>query len=87
VKFIAFDVLAADGTDVTGRPYLERRGILDNRLVEKSKPIVVPRFWDGDLSPAHMLALAAEHRLEGIVAKRLDSIYRPAARPAGSNAR
>ena len=77
VTFIAFDVLAADGTDVTGRPYLERRGILENLLVEKSKRIVVPRFWAGDLSSEHMLTLAAEHRMEGIVAKRLDSIYRP----------
>ena len=48
VSFIAFDVLAADGTDVTGRCRIwSGEASWTNLLVEKSKRIVVPRFWAG----------------------------------------
>ncbi|TSD92921.1 hypothetical protein FOS14_24140 [Skermania sp. ID1734] len=77
-RYFVFDILASDGRDVTGLPYTERRALL-NELVTPDDPVVqVPPSWtaadgvDGQV----MLELAAEHGLEGVVAKRLSSRYR-----------
>ncbi|WP_299577613.1 non-homologous end-joining DNA ligase [uncultured Williamsia sp.] len=81
-RFFVFDVLASDGRDVTGLPYTGRRALLED-LVSPGDPVVqVPPSWtaadgvDGQV----MLELAAEHGLEGVVAKRLSSRYRPGQR-------
>ncbi|KWX20435.1 hypothetical protein AFM11_30070 [Mycolicibacterium wolinskyi] len=78
VQLAAFDVLALDGHDMTTLPYTERRGALDNLapLDSGRGVLAVPKAWT-DVSPSDMLAIAASHRMEGIVVKRLDSRYRP----------
>ncbi|MCV7286062.1 DNA ligase [Mycolicibacterium wolinskyi] len=77
VQLVAFDVLALDGDDVTAASYVERRAALDALApTDNRRPVLaVPRAWT-DISPADMLSIAADHRMEGIVAKRLDSPYR-----------
>ncbi|TCN53446.1 bifunctional non-homologous end joining protein LigD [Rhodococcus sp. SMB37] len=78
VTLYLFDVLAVDGHSTTGLPYLERRSLLDD-LVEQGTRVQVPPFWT-ETTGEQMLALAREHHLEGVVAKRIDSKYQPGRR-------
>jgi len=73
VTYLAFDVLRLDGTDLTGRPFAERRASLERLEVAGPHWTVSPLFDDG---PATAQA-ATENGLEGVVAKRLSSVYRP----------
>lgn len=78
--FYVFDLLELDGARMTAATYLERRAALEG--LETAAPrIQVPPFWT-DVDGPTMLALARQHGLEGIVAKRLDSTYRPGRSPA-----
>jgi bifunctional non-homologous end joining protein LigD len=77
VTYVIFDLLWLDGHSLIDLPYLERR----ERLAELE---LSGASWQ---TPEHVLAdgaallrASAEQRLEGIVAKRLDSTYRPGAR-------
>ncbi len=72
-----FDVLQVDGNDTTDLPYLDRRRLLD-QLVEPGDNWTVPSFRLGD--GAALVAATAEQGLEGVIAKRVDSRYRPGAR-------
>ena len=76
VVFVIFDVLRLHGVDLTARAYVERRATLD-RLAERHPDWALsPWFDDG---PATSEA-ARLNGLEGIVAKRLASRYRPGQR-------
>jgi bifunctional non-homologous end joining protein LigD len=78
VTYIIFDVLRLYGVDLTSRPLTERRETLE-RLVEVHPGWTLsPSFDDG---PATETA-ARQHGLEGVVAKRLASRYRPGLRTA-----
>ena len=72
-----FDVLQVDGTDTIDLAYLGRRRLLD-QLVEPGDNWTVPSFTVGD--GAAPVAATAEQGLEGVIAKRIDSRYRPGAR-------
>jgi bifunctional non-homologous end joining protein LigD len=77
VSFWAFDLLWIDGEPLLDRPYHQRR----QRLEELRLPGpcgVLPRFPGPDA--ADLLAACAAHDVEGIVLKRLRSIYRPGER-------
>jgi bifunctional non-homologous end joining protein LigD len=76
VTYIAFDLLRRFGVDLSARPYVERRATLDRWLDERPDWTQSPYFDDGPAT----LAAAREHGLEGVVAKRLASAYRPGAR-------
>ncbi len=77
IHYYAFDILMLKGKLLTMLPLVERR-----RLLEKVLPIndhislsVV------DQGPAaHLLTFVKEHGLEGVVAKRADSLYEPGKR-------
>ncbi|SFW13018.1 non-homologous end-joining DNA ligase [Amycolatopsis australiensis] len=73
-----FDVLALDGESTTALPYHRRRDLLDDLKLAEDHVTTPPAFPDVD--PATMLEVAAEHGLEGIVAKRADAPYRPGER-------
>jgi bifunctional non-homologous end joining protein LigD len=76
VTFVAFDLLHLGCDDLTGRPLVERKQLLDDlRLVG---PAWATNGWycDGDT----LFAVCAEHHHEGVVAKRLDSPYLPGRR-------
>lgn len=79
VTYMIFDVLVLDGMGLADRPYAERRAALE-ALAERGLSgrhwLVPPMFSDG---PATMAA-ARENELEGVVAKRLSSVYRPGTR-------
>ena len=72
-----FDVLRVDGRDVTPLSWKERRQILE-RLALRGPTWQTPAVATGDADTA--LAAAAQLQLEGIVAKRIDSPYRPGRR-------
>ena len=72
-----FDVLQIDGNDTTDLPYIDRRRLLD-QLIEPGDNWTVPSYRIGD-GPT-LLAATAEQGLEGVIAKRIDSRYRPGTR-------
>jgi bifunctional non-homologous end joining protein LigD len=78
VTYLAFDVLRLWGVDLTDRPFSERRATLERLEVAGPHWTVSPLFDDG---PATAQA-ARENGLEGVLAKRLSSVYRPGARTA-----
>lgn len=77
VTFVIFDLLYLDGTVTMELPYRERRALL-TRLDLNGRAWHTPPNHIGE--GGDLLAASAEHGLEGIVAKRLDSIYRPGER-------
>jgi bifunctional non-homologous end joining protein LigD len=77
VCYVVFDLLWLDGQDLTGFTYVERRHLL-TELVEPGDGLLVPAHQLGD--GADLLEAARQSRLEGIVAKRIDSLYRPGTR-------
>ncbi len=72
-----FDVLSVDGTDTISLPYEDRRRLLDG-LVERGDNWLVPSYRVGD--GEELLTATRERGLEGVVAKRLGSTYRPGTR-------
>jgi bifunctional non-homologous end joining protein LigD len=76
VTYMIFDVLRLAGEDLTHRPYRERRARLDELDLAGPHWMVPPVFPDG----AATAAAAQENRLEGVVAKRLNSPYLPGTR-------
>ncbi len=77
VVYIVFDLLELDGNSVVGLPYRTRRRLL-NELLPDGTNWHTPPFVDDD--PQRLLQLAADRELEGIIVKRLDSLYEPGAR-------
>jgi bifunctional non-homologous end joining protein LigD len=76
VTFVLFDVLRRYGLDLTARPYAERRATLERFGEDHPDWTVSPSFDDGPATEQ----VARAHGLEGVVAKRLSSVYRPGVR-------
>ena len=72
VAYVVFDILWLDGHDVTPVPYLDRKRLLAD-LVEPGPSWTVPQPELG--SGAELLKAVADRGLEGLIAKRTDSIY------------
>ncbi len=77
VTYMIFDVLYLEGRNTMALPYTERRALLEQLDLN----------GDNWRTPAHhvgegkaMLDASKEQRLEGVVAKRLDSRYKPGSR-------
>ena len=77
VTYVIFDLIWFDGHTLTGLPYSRRRELLAGLALT----------GDGFQTPDHvigqgaeLLAMCSERGLEGVVAKRLDSTYRPGVR-------
>jgi bifunctional non-homologous end joining protein LigD len=77
VVYLVFDVLYAEGRDVTRLPYTERRAILE-RLDLNGPSWQTPPYFPGE--GAAVRAASIERGFEGIMAKRLDSCYYPGKR-------
>jgi bifunctional non-homologous end joining protein LigD len=79
VAFIAFDLLREGDEDLRGRPLRERRAHLEQLFAHADHPRVrLSEQAVGDGRALH--ARASEHGWEGLVAKRLDSLYKSARR-------
>jgi bifunctional non-homologous end joining protein LigD len=77
VHYYAFDVLYLDGVSLLGKSYDDRRRLLEALQVH-TEHCSVPAQLSG--SPDEALAESRRRQLEGIVAKRSDSIYQPGRR-------
>ncbi|MFI6535203.1 non-homologous end-joining DNA ligase [Nonomuraea sp. NPDC050547] len=71
VTYMPFDLLYLDGTPLFDLPYRDRRALLDELDVG------APPYFPGD---SDLLSATHAQGLEGVVAKRLDSPYRPGVR-------
>jgi bifunctional non-homologous end joining protein LigD len=80
VRYVVFDLLRLDGHDVVDLPYTARRELLLDLDLDEADAVDVPEAFDGDLDAA--VAASRELGLEGVVAKRRTSRYRPGARSA-----
>jgi bifunctional non-homologous end joining protein LigD len=79
VVYMLFDVLYLDGHQTLARPYTERRRLLEG-LSLNGPSWQTPSYHVGD--GAALLDATRARGLEGLVAKRLDSVYRPGRRTA-----
>lgn len=79
VAYYVFDVLRVDGDDLTDEPYERRRDILASLKLDSPPLVQVPEHYP-DADGQRLLAIAGEHGLEGMVAKRLGSRYQPGRR-------
>ncbi|MGY1692859.1 non-homologous end-joining DNA ligase [Geodermatophilus sp. SYSU D01105] len=77
VTYLVFDLLAWDGESLVDLPYAERRERLDALGIGGQRWVGTPWFRGGGEA---VLAASRDNGLEGIVAKRLDSPYRPGLR-------
>lgn len=75
--YLVFDLLELGGHDTTGLPLTERRRLLESLELDGPSWRVSPVSYEG---VGDLLAAAAEQGLEGIVAKRASSSYRPGRR-------
>ena len=74
VSFVAFDLLALDGLDLTGRPLWERRALLDGLGLDTHPRLLVsPVFTDVD--PMVLLDTARSYGVEGVISKAPQSRY------------
>jgi bifunctional non-homologous end joining protein LigD len=78
VTYLAFDVLQLDGRPLAGRPYAERRAVLEDLVPSGPGWLCPPAFPGEDLEAVRSASLA--NGIEGVVVKRLDSAYEPGAR-------
>jgi len=77
VVYVVFDLLYLDGEDVTGEPYRRRRELLEG-LELSGESWQTPGYSAGRAK--ELLAASKEQGLEGVMLKRLDSIYCPGKR-------
>lgn len=77
VVFVAFDVVWTPDGPCFDRTYDERRSVLEE-LEFSGQRVLVPSAQLGD--PDDFVDFVRSRRLEGIVAKRRDSVYRPGRR-------
>jgi bifunctional non-homologous end joining protein LigD len=78
VTYMIFDVLSLDGVELLREPYERRRAILDDLALAGDHWLCPPAFTDGVATKE----AAEENAIEGVMAKRLTSVYRPGQRSA-----
>ena len=71
-----FDILELDGEDLTRRPLVDRRALLEQTLVPNDVVRLSVAFDDGPALLEQVRALG----MEGIVSKRAQSLYQPGKR-------
>lgn len=75
--FTAFDILNLDGEDLCQKPLMERKKLLEKNI--KESPICnISRYIEQEGKA--LFALTKQQQLEGIVAKRKESLYQPGKR-------
>jgi bifunctional non-homologous end joining protein LigD len=77
IVYYVFDVLEIEGEPVIDRPLVERRKLLEGLLDRRNKIVRLSETFDDGQA---LLDAAKQQRLEGIMAKRLDSRYLPGKR-------
>ncbi|HET9873782.1 MAG TPA: ATP-dependent DNA ligase [Propionibacteriaceae bacterium] len=76
-RFIAFDLLALGNQSYTGRPFAERRGVLEQTLADAAAPIhTTPLTEDPDVAQQWFTQFEGAG-LDGVVAKPRSLTYQP----------
>ena len=79
VVYYVFDVMVISGRDVTGEPLAKRRQLLEQKILPRlTEPVRYAAALGASL-PVLVASVRAEG-LEGLVAKRLNSLYEPGLR-------
>jgi ATP-dependent DNA ligase len=76
-SFVAFDLLALDDEDFTGRPLAERRAALERALAGSSAPIHLTAVTEDRETAGLWFTRFEGAGLDGIIAKALDGTYQP----------
>ncbi len=77
IRYFVFDLLCYENRDTTCLPLVDRRALL--RKLKFQSPRI--QFLDFlETSAANMVAAAKQQGLEGVIAKRKDSLYQPGRR-------
>ncbi len=81
VRYVVFDLLELDGMPLLDLPYVQRRALLED-LELAAGPVEVPPYLPASdrEQVRELLEYTARERLEGLIAKRLDSRYQPGRR-------
>jgi len=77
VDFLAFDLLWIDGESLMDRPLEQRRAVLERSLVPAKRVQISPQISERGVA---FFEAAKAKGLEGVIAKRLGSSYRPGVR-------
>src|ERR1700730_9268628 len=72
--YYVFDVLWSEGEDITGNPIVARRAVLE-RIIKPVPGIQLGSYVQNEGKA--LFKLVKEKGMEGVIAKRKDSIYRP----------
>jgi bifunctional non-homologous end joining protein LigD len=78
VTYLIFDLLQLDGRPLFDLPYADRRALLDELALTGPYWQNPPSFPGEDFQAVQ--GVSREHHMEGVVAKRLDSVYAPGIR-------
>ncbi|MGG5258818.1 ATP-dependent DNA ligase [Phycicoccus avicenniae] len=76
-RFVAFDLLALGDDDLTGRPFAERRSLLEQALAGAQAPIHLTPATDDPAVAAAWFTEFEGAGLDGLVAKPVDGTYEP----------
>ncbi|MFQ6230125.1 ATP-dependent DNA ligase [Nocardia sp. NPDC002869] len=76
-EFVAFDLLYLDGTSLLRKRYRDRRRVLE-ALAATAPALWVPPPYEG--SGAEAVRQSEQDGVEGVVAKKVDSVYLPGTR-------
>lgn len=71
--FIAFDIIYCNERDITLFPLMERKQMLEKCMTEETGRMAISRFIE--TRGMDLYQIAEQQNLEGVVAKRKDSIY------------
>jgi DNA ligase D-like protein (predicted ligase) len=77
ITYYAFDILVHKSRDLTMLPLSERRAILHS-VINPTKHVALSEV--SNQTASQILSFARSHGLEGVVAKRADSVYQPGQR-------
>jgi bifunctional non-homologous end joining protein LigD len=77
IRYFVFDLLVFEGRDLTNLPLTTRRKALAGIKIHSSWICISEQF---NIPAADMLAAVRQQGLEGVVAKRKDSLYEPGKR-------
>jgi len=72
IRYFVFDLLIFEGRDLTNLPLTERRKVLAGIKIRSSWICISEQF---NIPAADMLAAVRQQGLEGVIAKRKDSLY------------
>jgi bifunctional non-homologous end joining protein LigD len=76
-SYLVFDILYLDGRDLMPLPWIERREILESLSIAGGSWATTPSLPGAGTA---LLETVRQRQMEGVICKRLDSIYTPGAR-------